>query len=126
MRAPILEKAQLKRMAAALNQDAVFVERAKYFVGSVGLEIGSQAWVFRFNRGQIEKIDALASDERPDIVLSAPDEEWCEIFSGKRHLLKALNPYHGRMSVRGDPVTLASNMRPIFYLFSSLQQVNHD
>ncbi|WP_372572290.1 TIM barrel protein [Ruegeria jejuensis] len=122
---PDLSLQRFEGLVQKLNADPVFLERAAFFEGTASLSIDGTEWVFRFADGKIVNVREGLPAAGVDFRFIAPNDEWDKLFSGKSHLIKSLNNYHGTMSVEGDPAKLNGNMRPLFYLFSSLKEIGN-
>lgn len=122
---PNLTLPQFEQHIDRLNADPVFRERCVDFNATVALEIDDTNWVFRFADGKIVNVMDKLPVGNADLHFKAPNSEWQKLFSGESHLIKAMNNYHGQMSVEGRPILMASNMRPLVYLFSSLKELGN-
>lgn len=121
---PTVTLPQLSKFADRLNDDPEFQERAVYSNVTVALTIEGQDWVFWFGDGKIIHVSQGLPLEGVDLRIQGDAAAWDSFFTGSNHLIRALNPHHGCLSVIGNPITLTNNMRPLFYLFSKLNEVS--
>ena len=120
---PLLMPEQVEALRAKLNADPLFRARSKSFLGSVALAMGRHTWTLWFNGGMIVRAEPGVPAEGVDITVSGPLDEWATVLRGEKHLLHALNVYHGRLRLSGNLLLYAGNVRPLFYLFSCLKEV---
>lgn len=118
-----LSHENIDALKSMLNGDPVFQERGKHFRGSVSLVMGMHTWTLWFNGGKLVRTAMGLPLEGSDITINGPIDEWAMVLEGKKHLLHATNIYHGRLRPSGNLPLYASNLRPLFYLFSCLNKV---
>lgn len=100
---------KVENLADALNDDAVFREKARFFIGTVTVAVGEAETTLAIGWGQAiipepSSVGAAASEQ---IRISGTASHWLAVGSGSQEPIAALHPLFGGLTQTAAPLTLA-------------------
>ncbi len=103
---------------AYLEGDPDFVRHGRWFAATIGFRTGQQTVTMRLDRGMV--LDVRPGYEDPDYLISGSRDQWSYLFERKWGLVRLYRSQ--TLAVRGDPVRLMQNWKPIFFIVEAMKR----
>src|SRR5215471_1343944 len=105
-----VDKEWLERVGEALDRDEAYSELARWFFGTVLLEIGDAPYTLYFHKGRLIDVDEGRALTGADFTISGPSDEWERLALGEIDFGRATTPPVGKLTISGNVVKAAGNM----------------
>ena len=113
----------LTQFAETLNNDADWVQAARYFEGRIQFDHDSGSATLSVLGGKVVGSTNEANPLGADIVVVGPDDEWQRVLDGRIDWFEALSPGLGRLELRGNVVAAWRHVDVMARAFDAMSRV---
>jgi pimeloyl-ACP methyl ester carboxylesterase/putative sterol carrier protein len=108
-----------------LNADEQWLDAAKHFEARVEYRYPQGAGYIEIRGGKVVIATDAPSAMGADIVVSAPDAGWDDLFAGKTDWFHGMTPVLGKFSMEGNAVLAMRNVRCLALALNAMKRVGH-
>jgi hypothetical protein len=103
-----------------LEHDEDFKKHCRWFKGSIIFRIDQQSFLLKFDYGIV--IDVSDNYEKFDIMINGSIDGWNVLMKEDKTINRLYRT--AVLEIRGNPIEIMRNWKPIFYITQCLKKVN--
>ena len=111
-------EAWFRGFGSSLEKDEDFLKHGRWLTAWIGFRVDQTMHALLFDRGLV--MDVAPGYRETDFLISGTSDQWSYLFDRHWGLVRLYRSQ--TLSIRGDPVQLMQNWKPVFFIVEGMKR----